>query len=392
MRFKLPARSRCIDGGDGEALAASREREGALYMSVIDDVRNYEAWLRKQCAVVEEGLRKKHNRMTSGPLMFFRATCFRFATQIDAINADDARAPKVLSVGDAHFENWGTWRDAEGRLVWGVNDFDEAALLPYTYDLVRLAASFGLADGLPLELTEYVNALLDGYRKGLSKPKALIVTDKVSWMQALMARPAAKQDHFEASLDKLEVLQPDMVPPQVRIGLTAEMPAMVSDIRYAERQRGGGSLGRPRYVAFGKWRGGLIVRESKAIVPSAWAWAGKGNEYDRLLLTLAGGQFRSSDPFLTAHDGFIVRRIAADSSKIDLSSIDARAYNSDLVAAMGRDLASIHIADSDQQSAIADHFHENGRDWLLEAAKAAAAMARADFTEWCEHHERQKNE
>jgi uncharacterized protein (DUF2252 family) len=31
------------------------------------------------------------------------------------------------------------------RLVWGVNDFDEACRLPYTNDLVRLATSVTMA-------------------------------------------------------------------------------------------------------------------------------------------------------------------------------------------------------------------------------------------------------
>ncbi len=57
-------------------------------------------------------------------------------------------APQVLAVGDMHLENFGTWRDADGRLVWGVNDFDEAAVMPYPLDLVRLAASIRLAPKL----------------------------------------------------------------------------------------------------------------------------------------------------------------------------------------------------------------------------------------------------
>ena len=47
----------------------------------------------------------------------------------------------MLAVGDIHLENFGTWRDADGRLVWGVNDFDEAAEMPYALDLIRLATS-----------------------------------------------------------------------------------------------------------------------------------------------------------------------------------------------------------------------------------------------------------
>jgi hypothetical protein len=35
-------------------------------------------------------------------------------------------APRVLCVGDLHVGSFGTWRDAEGRLCWGVDDFDDA--------------------------------------------------------------------------------------------------------------------------------------------------------------------------------------------------------------------------------------------------------------------------
>ncbi|EJZ17862.1 DUF2252 domain-containing protein (plasmid) [Rhizobium sp. Pop5] len=361
-------------------------------MSVIDVVKSYEHWLRQHCDVVEQGLVKKHERMASDPLMFFRATCFRFATQIESILPKDPKAPRVLSVGDAHFENWGTWRDAEGRLVWGVNDFDEAAELPYTYDLVRLATSFVLAKGLPSSLTDNIDALLRGYRKGLEKPKALIITDKMPWMQALLERPAAKQGHFEDSLDKLKVLEPETVPIQVRAGLLAEMPATITDVKFAARQRGGGSLGRPRFVAFGEWHGCLVVRESKAIVPSAWAWAGIAKEYERLLLVLAAGRFRSPDPFLTAHDGFIVRRIAADSSKIDLSSVNARTYNPDLIMAMGRDLASIHVASGNVSAAIAENLQDKPDNFVLAKAKLSADVVKRDFEQWCEFYDRHKGE
>ena len=55
------------------------------------------------------------------------------------------RSPEVLAVGDLHVENFGTWRDIEGRLIWGINDFDEVGRMPYTIDLVRLAASAHIA-------------------------------------------------------------------------------------------------------------------------------------------------------------------------------------------------------------------------------------------------------
>lgn len=54
-------------------------------------------------------------------------------------------APVVLSAGDLYAANFGTWRDAGGQVVWGVNDFDKSAPLPYTQDLIRLATSVELA-------------------------------------------------------------------------------------------------------------------------------------------------------------------------------------------------------------------------------------------------------
>jgi len=81
-------------------------------------------------------------------------------------------APAVLSVGDMHLDNLGTWRDAEGRLVWGINDFDEAAILPYPLDLARLAVSAILANqekALSILPRDACLAILNGYWEGLEK-------------------------------------------------------------------------------------------------------------------------------------------------------------------------------------------------------------------------------
>jgi hypothetical protein len=87
------------------------------------------------------------------------------------------------------------------------------------------------------------------------------------------------------------------------------------------RVAGGGSLGRPRYVAVAFWRGGQILREAKALVPSAWTWANGGKSRASHFRALANGKYRAPDPFLDVHGKFIFRRIAADSRKIELADI-----------------------------------------------------------------------
>ena len=75
-----------------------------------------------------------------------------------------AGGTQVLAVGDIHIENYGTWRDVDGRLAWGVNDFDEAAEMPYVLDLVRLAASALLGSGRRRITDEEIcAAILNGY-------------------------------------------------------------------------------------------------------------------------------------------------------------------------------------------------------------------------------------
>src|SRR5580698_3129974 len=84
---------------------------------------------------------RTHEQMKESFFEFFRGTFYRWAQLWPSVCADLCAAPKVLAVGDLHINSFGTWRDAEGRLCWGVDDFDEAYPLAYTNDLVRLAAS-----------------------------------------------------------------------------------------------------------------------------------------------------------------------------------------------------------------------------------------------------------
>ena len=115
-------------------------------MSFRKDNREYVAWLATQCDVVKKDIKEKQHQMKKSAFIFLRATYFRWAKKIPTLCPELMDAPQLLSVGDLHLENFGTWRDADGRLVWGVNDFDEAAIMPYPLDLVRLAASVRLAD------------------------------------------------------------------------------------------------------------------------------------------------------------------------------------------------------------------------------------------------------
>src|SRR5215831_16551597 len=155
--------------------------------SIVRATRDYEAWLASHVRVVRADLQAKHTLMAGGGFSFLRATFYRWGQLFPALCPKLASAPKALAVGDLHVENYGTWRDAEGRLVWGINDFDEACPLPYTNDLVRLATSAWLAieaDDLTLGRGAACTVILEGYVAGLeSGGRAVVLSEHNRWLR-----------------------------------------------------------------------------------------------------------------------------------------------------------------------------------------------------------------
>jgi len=78
----------------------------------------YEEWLSRELEILPEDLKRKHELMREGIFPFLRATFYRWAQLWPDVCPEFADAPQLLAVGDLHIENFGTWRDVEGRLVW----------------------------------------------------------------------------------------------------------------------------------------------------------------------------------------------------------------------------------------------------------------------------------
>jgi uncharacterized protein DUF2252 len=348
-------------------------------MSFRKDNSAYEAWLAKQCDVVAKDIKYKHQRMKKSAFIFLRATYFRWARKIGTLCPELMDAPQVLSVGDLHLENFGTWRDADGRLVWGVNDFDEAAVMPYPLDLVRLAASIRVAPGGSISNQAAAAAVLKGYREGLAQPQPALLDEGETWLRPYAVGTGDNSKKFWKEVAGYPKAAP---PRQIANALTASLPKEVEDVRFCSRVKGGGGLGRPRFVAIAFWRGGQVLREAKALVPSAWIWAHGEKSRTSNFLELANGQYRAPDPFLDVRDSFILRRIAADSQKIDLGDEAGRGLKASLFEAMGFDLASIHAAGSPGAAALRADLKKRPSDWLNAATKTAVAAVKRDFEEW----------
>lgn len=362
-----------------------------MQMTFEQDNTAFETWLRRQCKVVQRDLDEKHRKMADDPFVFLRATYFRWARCIETLCAELKDAPRVLSVGDMHIENFGTWRDAEGRLVWGVNDFDEAAAMAYPFDLVRLATSARLAPKARKKKAramtnvaygEAAAAILDGYTKALKRPRPSLLDEEASWMRPHVSCTDDERREFWDEVERYPRAKP-APPSHVAAALRASLPRGASFDRFATRAAGAGSLGRPRFVAIADWCGGRIVREAKALVPSAWNWA-HDREGKLRFLDLARSRFRAPDPHLVLERAsrFIIRRIAPDSRKINLGDHANMRLELDLLWAMGFDIGAIHAATPGAPQKITADLRKRDADWLHAAAKTAAGAVEDDYGAW----------
>lgn len=338
---------------------------------------HYEAALRAAFgpAFVEADLVEKHDKMRRDAFLFLRATCFRWAVNAAALCPDLAQAHCVPSVGDAHAGNFGLWSDAKGRLVWGVNDYDEAAMLPWPFDLVRLAASLVLAGG-GKHAGKIADEVLDGYAKALVDPCAFVLARDHLWLRdAFTATDHERKDFWQ----KREEAAPATCDPASFEAPLRDALGPAEDIRITRRSAGAGSLGRPRFVALADVNGGPVAAEIKATRPSVWI-AGRT---PGLAGRMAHGAYRSPDPSLNYTDDYVVRRLAPNNSKLDFEKINA-ARRGKLFSAMGAELAAIHVAEGGAL-AVKTELEAMKSGWLKHAAKRVARWTHDEWKEYVDN-------
>lgn len=87
-----------------------------------------------------ERLAMKFAKMAESPFVFLRGACHLFydALPDTALFRD---APLAWCCGDVHFENFGSYKGDNQQVYFDINDYDEAALAPMTWDIIRLLTS-----------------------------------------------------------------------------------------------------------------------------------------------------------------------------------------------------------------------------------------------------------
>jgi uncharacterized protein (DUF2252 family) len=112
-----------------------------------------------------DAFRTKFRKMAADPFAFFRGSaCLFYADVVQREDRwADERTSRVWIQGDLHAENFGTYMDGAGVLIFDVNDFDEAYVGHFTWDLQRFAASIALMCWQKALSDEAISSLIETF-------------------------------------------------------------------------------------------------------------------------------------------------------------------------------------------------------------------------------------
>jgi uncharacterized protein (DUF2252 family) len=88
-----------------------------------------------------DGAQTKFATLADSLFAFFRGSALLYYRDYAG---SDAHLPLVFALGDVHPENFGVMPGVDGEPFFGINDFDEAYVAPYTWDVKRGVVGFNI--------------------------------------------------------------------------------------------------------------------------------------------------------------------------------------------------------------------------------------------------------
>ncbi|WP_130619215.1 DUF2252 domain-containing protein [Dyella amyloliquefaciens] len=387
---------------------------------VVDSIRNYNA------KRDPERLQRKYMAMRHDPFTFLRGTCHLFYAQLPEAKWL-AKAPPVWVCGDLHLENMGSYKGDNRLVYFDLNDFDEAALAPSSWELVRLLTSVHMAASSLNLNTSQANHLcrdfLDSYAAELRMGKARWVErDMASGMVGdllgslrgrlrphfLDSRTVRKGKHRTLRIDGRRALpvtdkQREKVTALIdRIAAREDKPRFYRVLDVARRIAGTGSLGVDRYAVLIEGKGspdGNYLLDLKQALPSSLVphlgirqpqWR---SEAERVVSVQARMQAISPAFFRAVTMGqksYVLRGLQPTEDRLALTDWGGKLDRLEgVLGTMGKLVAWAQLRSSGREgAATADQLMAFGekRRWptqLLGVAKDCTKQVRRDWKTYC---------
>jgi uncharacterized protein (DUF2252 family) len=373
-----------------------------------------------------ERLALKYRGMCKSPFAFFRGTAHLFWEDLAARRSALPNAPLVWTCGDLHFENFGSFQGDNGLSYFDLNDFDEAALAPATWEVSRFVTSvYVAAASLNLtgtEANELVESFLDAYQAALGDGKArwieratasgvvrtllqrvsrrkrvMLINSRTIWKnrrrhividgEHALAVADSRRASVTRDLEKFAKSQPD--------------PDFFRVLDVARRVAGLGSLGLERYIVLVRGDGGRdgnALIDVKQAAPSCLArfervrqpkWK---SEADRVVAIQKRMQ-AIAPALLNAKKigpgGYVIRELQPSSDRLSLKDAGSNQHHLRSAAkSMGRVTAWAQLRSSGRQaSATADDLIEfaGASGWkrrLIDYGRAYETQVQRDYKQF----------
>jgi len=370
-------------------------------------------------------LKMKYAKMAQSPFIFLRGACHLFYEALP-----DAplfrEAPLAWCCGDLHFENYGSYKGDNRQVYFDINDYDEAALAPCTWDIVRLLTSIQCgADALNATRAESLavsQACVEAYRTALIRGKPLwveretssgLVKDLLTALQerkrvdALNKRTVRKNHHRVLIADGVKALAATdaqkKIVTEFMDNFAAAQPApefyAVRDI--ACRIAGTGSLGVERFVVLVEGKGspdGNYLLDIKEAKPSAMGphlarlgikqpkWDDEASRVVTIQKRMQAVEHAFLQPVTLNGVACIFKGLQPSEDRVAIGEWGKKLDRlKEVAATMGRILAWDQLRASGRAgSASADELIAYGlrTDWAKDMLDAAAEMTRTTTEQW----------
>lgn len=377
-----------------------------------------------------ERLAIKYSAMRANSFSFLRGTCHLFYDHLSK-NSPHQSVPLTWCCGDLHLENFGSYKGDNRLTYFDINDFDEAALAPATWELARLvtsilvsAQSFGIsnanAQALSAQfLSAYASAILLGKARCVERETAHGMVREL--MEQLRLRTRA--NFLNGRSQKKGKLRRFRLDGKKTLPVSEEQRIKVSDfirhfarsqphpeffqiIDIARRIAGTGSLGVDRYAILVEGKGSpdqnylldlkqaqtsSIAKHLGTIQP---AWANQAERVVTLQQRMQAVSMAFLHPVVVDGQSYVLRALQPLEDRVPL----AKYYNHidpmiGVVQVMGQCVAWAQLRSSGRQgSAIADALIDfaNRKKWgyqLLELSHVLADQCKNDWQIYCEAYD-----
>jgi uncharacterized protein (DUF2252 family) len=370
-------------------------------------------------------LARKYAKMAQDPFLFLRGADHLFYDALPDLPLFRC-APLAWCCGDLHVENFGSYKGDNRQVYFDINDFDEAALAPASWDMVRLLASIQCgAESMratPEQAQDVSRHCLEAYRSALAAGKPLWVERATSTGLVQQLLTGLGQRDRATFLDKRTVrngqlrtlrLDNDKALPasaEQRLAVTAFMaafalgqpdPAFFAVRDVALRIAGTGSLGLMRFVVLVEGKGSPdrnYLLDIKQAQPSALlprlaalgiaqpAWPDEAVRVQAIQQRMQAVDHAFLHAVTLADRPCTLRGLQASEDKVDLASWGKKLSRlAEVVGTMGSCLAWDQLRAAGRGGAApADALIDFARreDWagpMLQAAAGLTALTRAQW-------------